>query len=55
MLINKILKNQILKLIKSQIGPGINNIKIRKIENKLRAVERKLAKIEKLVNKETNV
>ena len=47
MIINKILKNQIKKYIKSQIGPGINSIKIRKMESTIRTLQRKVSKLEK--------
>ena len=47
MILSKIVKNQIKKYIRSQIGPGINSIKIRKMESTIRAMQRKLSRLDK--------
>ena len=46
MIINKILKNQILKIVKEVIGLNDNKWELRKIQNDLRAQSGKISRLE---------
>ena len=48
MIVNKILKNQIMKIVKSQLGINTDSLKIRKLENDIRSLRRKVVKLEKI-------
>ncbi len=46
MIINKILKNQILKIVKEAIGVNDNKWELRKIQNDLRSQSSKISRLE---------
>ena len=47
MIVNKILKNQIMKIVKSQLGIGTDSLKMKKLENEIRSLRRRIVKLEK--------
>jgi len=49
MIVNKILKNQILKIVKSYIGLNNENLKIKRLENEVRSLRGKVNRMEKKV------
>ena len=46
MIVNKILKNQILKIVKEAIGVNDNKWELRKIQNDLRSQSAKISRLE---------
>jgi len=46
MIVNKILKNQILKIVKEAIGLNDNKWELRKIQNDLRSMSARISRIE---------
>ena len=50
MIINKILKNQILKIVKEAIGVNDNKWELRKIQNDLRLLQGKVSRMEKIAH-----
>jgi hypothetical protein len=55
MIVNKILKNQIMKIVKSQLGINTDSLKIRKLENDIRSLRRKVVKLEKITRSKLNL
>ena len=51
MIINRILKNQILKIVKEVIGVNDNKWELRKIENELRSQGSKMSRMDKRLEK----
>ena len=49
MIVNKILKNQILKIVKEAIGVNDNKWELRKIQNDLRSLSAKVSRLQKKV------
>ena len=47
MLVNKILRNQILKIVKEAIGVNDNKWELRKFQNELRSLSGRVARMEK--------
>ena len=46
MIVNKILKNQILKIVKEAIGVNENKWELRKIQNELRSQSGRISRLE---------
>lgn len=46
MIVNKILKNQILKIVKEAIGVNDNKWELRKIQNDIRSLSGRLSRLE---------
>jgi hypothetical protein len=55
MIMSRILKNQILKIVKSQLGLNTDKYKFRKIENELRTLRGKVLRMEKIAHSRRNL
>ena len=52
MIVTKILKNQILKIVKEEVGVNDNKWEIRKLQNDMRSLSAKVSRLQRKVENE---